>query len=539
MSDQTDVRPDATPEPWPRAESVLTREGAHADHDDRSNEAVAWISGGAGTGETRYAGLRLALLAAVVIFGAYKLGIYVLLVIAALIVSVVLHEFGHYWTAKRCGMKVTEFFVGLGPRLWSFRRGETEYGIKPFPIAAYVRIIGMNNLEEVDPADESRAYRNQSAPKRIAVVLAGPFMNLLIAFVLLMVVFMFYGKSSPDSWRVYRVGTSTAAQAAGMQPGDRIVSIDGDKVASFDNFKKQLDEKAGQPVTLVVQRNGQELTLQFPLGWRFNADVANAIPSTPALDAKSDHIVSVDGKDVASYAEFRKLLTDRTSGTATIRIERGSHPYELAVNVPLQLPENGSTGFLGISPDPDNVRETPVGALGETGRLFGSITTGMGAGIGHLFSPSGIQNYASQVADGSSSPNQNAASQPNTLTPVDGSPPPNSLSSDSTDARPVSIIGIVQAGSSAAQTGVWDFLMLVALVNIALALINLLPILPFDGGHAAIASYEGIRGAIRGRPYRVDITKLLPLTYAFMAVLVLLAASSAYLDVIRPVSYGP
>jgi hypothetical protein len=90
-----------------------------------------------------------------------------LLVIAAIMVSIFLHEVGHYWTAKRSGMKVTEFFLFFGPKIWSFRRGETEYGIKCIPLGAYVKIIGMNNLEDVPPEDEPRAFRQKSYGARM------------------------------------------------------------------------------------------------------------------------------------------------------------------------------------------------------------------------------------------------------------------------------------------------------------------------------------------------------------------------------------
>ncbi len=93
-----------------------------------------------------------------------------LLIVGALVVMIFLHELGHYLTAKWAGMKVTEFFIGFGPKIWSFRRGETEYGIKCIPPGAYVRIIGMSNLDEVPPEDEPRTYRQQSYPQRLLVV---------------------------------------------------------------------------------------------------------------------------------------------------------------------------------------------------------------------------------------------------------------------------------------------------------------------------------------------------------------------------------
>ena len=108
-----------------------------------------------------------------------------LVMILGIVVMIFLHELGHFVTAKWSGMKVTEFFIGFGPRIWSFQRGETEYGLKVIPAGAYVRIIGMNNLDEVDPADEPRTYRQQSFPKRLLVVCAGSLCTSLQAFVLL------------------------------------------------------------------------------------------------------------------------------------------------------------------------------------------------------------------------------------------------------------------------------------------------------------------------------------------------------------------
>src|SRR5690554_5003977 len=116
-----------------------------------------------------------------------------LLIIGALSVMIFLHELGHYLAAKWSGMKVTEFFLFFGPKIWSFRRGETEYGIKLIPVGAYVRIIGMNNLDEVPPEDEPRTYRQQSYPKRLLTVSGGSIMHLLQAFVLFLVVFGWVG----------------------------------------------------------------------------------------------------------------------------------------------------------------------------------------------------------------------------------------------------------------------------------------------------------------------------------------------------------
>ena len=105
-------------------------------------------------------------------------------IVVGIILMVMLHEAGHFIAARRSGMKASEFFVGFGPRLWSFSRGETEYGVKAIPAGGYVRIIGMSNLEEVDPADEPRSFRQGSYRNRFIVVMAGVTVNLLIAFLL-------------------------------------------------------------------------------------------------------------------------------------------------------------------------------------------------------------------------------------------------------------------------------------------------------------------------------------------------------------------
>ena len=129
------------------------------------------------SGGVPFAGLRLAgLLAALVALGVWRP--WVLVVVMALVVMITLHEFGHYYMAKRAGMKVTEFFLGFGPKIWSVRRGETEYGIKVIPAGAYVKIPGMVNIDEVPPEDEARTYRQKGFGARVSVAVAGSAMVL-------------------------------------------------------------------------------------------------------------------------------------------------------------------------------------------------------------------------------------------------------------------------------------------------------------------------------------------------------------------------
>ena len=153
-----------------------------------------------------------------------------LVVIVAIVVIVMVHELGHFATAKWSRMKVTEYFVGFGPRLWSVRRGETEYGVKAIPAGGYVKIPGMTNLEEIDPADEARTYRQQPFHNRIIVACAGSFMHFVMAFLLAYGAVLFFGiPTSAEHLRVtgfvpWAGHTQTAAQEAGLRSGDVIAA---------------------------------------------------------------------------------------------------------------------------------------------------------------------------------------------------------------------------------------------------------------------------------------------------------------------------
>ena len=143
----------------------------------------------------------------------------VLIVVVALVAMIMLHELGHFATAKWSHMKVTEYFLGFGPRLWSFRRGETEYGIKAIPAGGYVKILGMTNAEEVDPADEARTYRRQPFHNRLLVAVAGSAMHGVMAFLLLWGMFTFIGSQRQDMVQI--AGFSPLSAHVGPRPAGR------------------------------------------------------------------------------------------------------------------------------------------------------------------------------------------------------------------------------------------------------------------------------------------------------------------------------
>jgi RIP metalloprotease RseP len=516
---------DAT-EAWPRHGAESTPAHGGPEGTDHAETAPPIGPGGVSMP------VRLALVGSLVLFFVLQFGISAMYIVAALLISIILHEFGHYWVAKRSGMKVSEFFVGFGPRLWSFRRGETEYGLKAIPAGAYVRIVGMNDFEEVDPVDEPRTYRAQGTFKRLFTVLAGPAMNLLIAFVLMATLFLAYGRES-EAWAVKRVSAGSSAELGGVAPGDRLLAVDGQPVGEWDSFRGQLAEKAGRPVLLTVEHDGVTAERNVNLGWRLDPAASGLVPSQPVLNP-GDVIESADGSPLARYEDLRTLLAV-PDGPVTLRVIRANHPYALTVTRPLALPADGAAGFLGVEPTTEMVKETPVGAVGETLRVLRDGVAATGGVFGRLFSPSGISSMAGQVADATQTTTTLPPNTVGRLTPVEGSPEPTAPTALAED-RPISIIGIFQLGREAADIGLPSFLLLVACVNLALALINLLPMLPLDGGHAVIALYEGARGRLQGAPYRADLTKLMPFVYGFIAVLILLGGSTMLLDALRPPS---
>ena len=193
-----------------------------------------------------------------------------LLMIFALIAMIFLHELGHFLTAKWAGMKVTEFFIGFGPRIWSFQRGETEYGLKAIPAGAYVKIIGMNNLDEFDEADADRTYMSKPFWRRISVAVAGSTMHFLLALACLFVAFAgagVAGGSITDPQWVVAPGISedSPASRAGVRTGDQIVSIDDQRITDFDSFTEYVRERPGQTVDVVVERADERLDLQVTL----------------------------------------------------------------------------------------------------------------------------------------------------------------------------------------------------------------------------------------------------------------------------------
>ncbi len=193
-----------------------------------------------------------------------------LIVLFGIVAMVMVHEGGHFLAAKAVGMKATEFFFGFGPKLWSTRRGETEYGVKAIPLGGYVRIVGMNPYEEVAPEDLGRTYREQSFSAKSIVVLAGVASHFVVAFVLFYLVASVLGVSVSTT-TVASVqaqladGSPTPAAIAGILPGDRIVAIGGIAAEEWSDVVDYIAAHPGATVPIVVERSGQTLDFTVTL----------------------------------------------------------------------------------------------------------------------------------------------------------------------------------------------------------------------------------------------------------------------------------
>lgn len=213
----------------------------------------------------------------------------VLIFIVALLVSVMLHEAGHFVTAKIFGMKATQFFVGFGTTLWSRVRGETEYGVKALPVGGFVKITGMTTIDDVDPADEPRSFRAKPGWQRAIVLSAGSFMHFVIAFVLLWILAVGVGVADQSGTTVSVLpcvpakaqatcasgAPGSPASKAGLHSGDKIIAVGGQRVHNWNQIGSAIkSHKAGSPVAITVQRNGREFTRTVDLtsvSWKSGA----------------------------------------------------------------------------------------------------------------------------------------------------------------------------------------------------------------------------------------------------------------------------
>ncbi|MCI0155527.1 site-2 protease family protein [Leifsonia shinshuensis] len=434
----------------------------------------------------------------------FILGVVIILIGVAL--SIALHEIGHLVPAKLFGVKVTQYMIGFGRTLFSVKKGETEYGIKAIPLGGYISMIGMfppgkeggsgrnattgfmqamvqdartASSETVLVGEEDRTFYRLAVWKRIIIMFGGPFMNLLIATVLFGVILMGFG-TPQNSTTIGSVNqcvlpaTSTSqtcapgdpagpAAAAGLKPGDTIVSIDGQAITTWAQSTAIIRDSADRSLAVVVRRDGQERTVTL-------------VPKTNTV-AKTD----ANGQIVKAGDGSTETLT---------------------------------AGFVGIGSVPELVPQPITSVLPAVGAQTGAVV-----GVVIHLPQRMVDVWNAAFGSGKRDPN-----------------------------GPMSLVGVGRAaGELTALDGVpvidkvYTMLGILASLNVALFVFNLIPLLPLDGGHIAGALWEGFRRSIaklfkRRDPGPVDMAKLMPLTMAVVVVLGGMSLLLMYADIVKPVN---
>jgi RIP metalloprotease RseP len=456
-----------------------------------------------------------------------KLGINAPLIILGIAVMIFFHELGHFVTAKWTGMKATEFFLGFGPTLWSFRRGETEYGLKLVPAGAYVKIIGMHNLEEVDPADEPKAYRQKSYPRRVLVASAGSLMHFLMAAVLFFVCFSFIGVPDENKWYVRETVAGGAADQAGLLPGDRILSINGQEVNGFAGVGPVLGPLYDQPITMTVLRDGQQIEVTGTAGWRLTESGAAGIDGL----LQYEQVLAVEGKPVETYADFLAMVEEGKTYNVRVFGAQDAAEFDTKVAITELDREHGAMGYLGILRGEEIVPLGVVEGARSAGTAIGRTSWAAIEGLGAFFSREGFTDTFSNAFDRNAAPS--SGSTPETVITDEEREAANSRDSH----RAISIIGAARAGKQIAdENGAHGALLFYAAFNIFIGVLNLLPLLPLDGGHIVVATYERLRSR-KGRMYHADFAKLLPLTYVVVIFMASLMVFTSLRDIIDPLQF--
>ena len=369
--------------------------------------------------------------------------------VVALLFSVMVHEFGHYITARKYGMWVSEFFVGFGKRIWSVQRGETEFGVKAIPAGGYCKIEGMSPTDEMPEGQQDRAFYKASSGKKLVVLGAGSFLHFVLGFVLLFTLFAGIGTNQVLPV-INEVVPNSAAQAAGIQAGDEVVSINGKKVTEWYKDVEVIRQSKGKELNLVLNRNGEQISV-------------TASARMTDIDGTKRYVLGIVNDIGLKRSGLLASIKNSATVTQGFLVESVKSLGKLPEKIPalwgatVRGEERDANGLVGV-----------VGVARVSGEAVGS----------------------------------------DKLTPMER---------------------------------LATFVLIVASLNIFVGVFNLLPFLPLDGGHMAVAIADSIRAffaRLRGRPRPapIDVTVLTPITMVVFVVLATLTLLLLVADVINPVT---
>ncbi|MGN8246703.1 M50 family metallopeptidase [Cellulomonas soli] len=438
---------------------------------------------------------------------AYLVG--VLVVVVVLLASIGLHEVGHMVPAKRFGVRVSQYMVGFGPTLWSRTKGETEYGLKAIPLGGYVRLIGMYppaeavgdpqprsmfgrlaadaraaSAEEILPGQDHRAFYRLSTPKKLVVMLGGPVMNLLIAVVLMAVVLLGFGTP----------GSSTTLSVV----AECVIPLDApaDRTCADDDVRSPGAAAGLLPGDTVVEYDGTTIESWDQLAALIRTTGEQAVPV----------VVERDGELVD--LSVTPMVADRP-----VLDENGAYTYDAAGDL-----VTAPAGYVGITPTDELQRQALLDVPATVAdRTWQTITV--------------VATLPAKVVDLTRSTFGGA------------------------ERDETSIVGIVGIGRFAGEIAAYEgdgidnqlkiisLLEMLASLNIALFVFNLIPLPPLDGGHVAAALWEGARrqvARLRGlpRPGPFDTARLVPLAYTVFVLLGGVGLLLVYADIVNPVTIG-
>jgi regulator of sigma E protease len=391
--------------------------------------------------------------------------------IVSLGIMILVHEWGHFVVARLCGVRVNVFSIGFGPRVWGWKRGTTDYRLSALPFGGWVKMAGDNPVEERSGADDE--FLSKPRWQRALIAVAGPTMNVLLATLLMFFLFK-VGVPQPAFMghpaQVAVVMPDTPAAQAGIQPGDRIMEVNGTKVTKWDDALGQVAEAApGKPVALVIERSGRSVPVtvnppsatppdEFTLiGYPSDtAVVAVVSPGSPADKAglrPGDEILTFNGQPIISSFAFTWQIRHSDGRLLELQIRREGKPLSLEIHPAYGDPGDGlARWYIGsLLAGPSVRRSFPVvesaqRAVGFIGRLSAQIF-GVLAGL-----------FQGRIS----------------LRQLEGP------------------VGIMRESGQAARRGAMDFINLMAVISLNLGILNLLPIPILDGGHILMLGMEGV-----------------------------------------------